>query len=263
MVHKAVDTINEHGTGGFLLVCEHASNQVPAELDGLGLNDKQIASHIAWDPGALDVAKRLSSALDSPLVSACISRLVYDCNRPPESPDAICSLSERDTIPGNLNLSAKARQSRIDQVYRPFQQAVAKLASATTADNHRPLLVTIHSFVPVYKGVGREVEIGILHDSDTRIADLMLDPEAPHNGLRFRRNEPYGPVDGVTHTLKEHGLANGLANVMIEIRNDLLVDSQGQQQIADILIEQLQRVRQQLHPSSRAPDNTPSTSSPE
>jgi predicted N-formylglutamate amidohydrolase len=49
------------------------------------------------------------------------------------------------------------------------------------------------------------------------------------------KNDPYGPADGVTHTLKEHGLSNGLLNVMIEVRNDLLRTGQQQREVAHML----------------------------
>ena len=93
----------------------------------------------------------------------------------------------------------------------------------------------MHSFTPVYFGKPRAVEIGILHDADTRLADAMLAAAGEKSLYDTRRNEPYGPEDGVTHTLKEHGLANGLPNVMIEVRNDLIKDEAGQGVVADYL----------------------------
>ncbi|WP_426416214.1 N-formylglutamate amidohydrolase [Aestuariirhabdus sp. LZHN29] len=246
LVHKAVETINEQASGHFLLVCEHASNHIPPSLSNLGLSPEQLESHIAWDPGALEIARKLSHSLNSPLVHSAVSRLVYDCNRPPESTDAICSVSELDHIPGNTNLNAAQRQQRIDQVYEPFRHTLANLVQARIARKLPTLMVTIHSFVPVYKGVQREVEIGILHDSDHRLADLMLDQQIATQGLCVSRNEPYGPVDGVTHTLLEHAIPNGLPNVMIEIRNDLLQSSEGRQRIADILHALLQQAQNSL-----------------
>ena len=103
----------------------------------------------------------------------------------------------------------------------------------------------MHSFTPVYFGKPRAVEIGILHDADARLADAMLAAAGP--AYRTLRNEPYGPEDGVTHTLKEHGLSNGVPNVMIEVRNDLIQDEAGQRVVADylagLLIESLPAVQ--------------------
>jgi predicted N-formylglutamate amidohydrolase len=95
-----------------------------------------------------------------------------------------------------------------------------------------PVLVTIHSFTPVYEGNPREVEIGILHDADTRLADAMLQCGAAHLPHIIRRNEPYGPADGVTHTIAEHGLPFGHPNAMIEIRNDLIATPKAQTDMA-------------------------------
>jgi predicted N-formylglutamate amidohydrolase len=53
---------------------------------------------------------------------------------------------------------------------------------------------------------------------------------------RIARNDPYGPEDGVTHSLRLHGLENGLANVMIEVRNDLLRTPQDEAAIAEDLL---------------------------
>lgn len=216
-----VEVRNESGDGPFLLVCEHASNVIPAEYDALGLDAAALRSHIAWDPGALAVADELARLLDAPLVAARVSRLVYDCNRPPEAPSAMPEESEIYRIPGNAGLTHEARRARADAVYFPFRDTLAR-----TIDGHgAPAIVTIHSFTPVWRGVSRAVEIGILHDDDSRLADAMLaiaDEGGDGGGLVVRRNEPYGPEDGVTHTLREHAMPRGLANVMIEVRNDLI-----------------------------------------
>ena len=102
------------------------------------------------------------------------------------------------------------------------------------------MIVTIHSFTPIYNGKPRAVELGILHDEDRWLADRMLDAATEAPLYKTERNQPYGPEDGVTHTLKLHGLANGLHNVMIEVRNDLIRDDVGQGVVADYLTGLLQ-----------------------
>ena len=225
---------NPGARGRVVLVCEHASRRMPRALGTLGLSEDVLASHIAWDPGALAVAKRLSASLDATLVHQRFSRLGYDCNRPPESPAAMPEKSEVFDVPGNRGLDQAARDARTEALYLPFRAALADLVRTRIAEGRAPVLVTIHSFTPVYFGKPRAVEIGILHDTDSRLADAML---AAGEGGRYdiRRNEPYGPEDGVTHTLKEHAIANGLANVMIEVRNDLVRDAAGEAAVADYL----------------------------
>ncbi|WP_180902166.1 N-formylglutamate amidohydrolase [Martelella soudanensis] len=209
-----------------VLICEHASRRVPESLGDMGLSEDLRKSHIAWDPGALAVSMLLSEALDATLVHQRFSRLAYDCNRPPEASDAIPEISEVFEIPGNRGLGPVERAARAEALYLPFHQAIDDLLVARQDAGRSPVIVTIHSFTPVYKGVVRDVEIGILHDSDSRLADCML--ARASDGYDVRRNQPYAPVDGVTHTLRRHALTRKLANVMIEIRNDLIADAIGQ-----------------------------------
>lgn len=227
MADSPVDVVNPQGAGRVVLVCEHASNFVPAAYGDLGLDRAALAAHIAWDPGALAVALELVRLLDAPLVASRVSRLLYDCNRPPEAPSAVPQESEVYRIPGNAGLSPEARQERAERFYFPFREALAGTIGTHAARAGPPAIVTVHSFTPVYRGVARKVEVGILHDDDARLADAMLDAAArgadlDASDIVVRRNEPYGPQDGVTHTLREHALPRGLANVMLEIRNDLI-----------------------------------------
>lgn len=218
----AVEVVNRGGGGPVLLLCEHASSRIPARYGGLGLQEEDRLSHAAWDPGARGAALHISKALDAPLVASNVSRLVYDCNRPPEAASAMPEKSELVEVPGNKGLTAEQRLERVRTVYQPFCETVKEVIDERKAAGLQTIIVTMHSFTPVYFGKQRAVEIGILHDDDSRLADAMLAAAPVLPGRNVARNEPYGPADGVTHSLKIHGLANGLANVMIELRNDLL-----------------------------------------
>ncbi|MGV3548892.1 N-formylglutamate amidohydrolase [Rhizobium sp.] len=233
----AVTVENADGASPLLLVCEHASLALPEALGTLGLSPEARTAHIAWDPGALAIARKLSARFDATLVFQNFSRLAYDCNRPPESPDAMPVVSEVFEIPGNRDISAAERKARVDEIYRPWQRKLAQTVAARKAAGRETVLVTVHTFTPVYKGAPRAVEIGILHDRDTRLADAILAKAAGNGKFLVERNKPYGPEDGVTHTLVEHGLANGLLNVMIEVRNDLVKEDAGQEVVAGFLGE--------------------------
>jgi predicted N-formylglutamate amidohydrolase len=228
--------VNGGGRSLYVLVCEHASNLLPKGLGSLGLPESELRRHIAWDIGAEPVARRLSQLTDAPLVLQRYSRLAYDCNRPPDARDAMPEVSETTDIPGNRNLSPADRLARIREIYRPFHTAIADLLDRRAADGLRSLLVTIHSFTPVYKGVRRTVELGILHDRDTRLADRLI---TSFPDVDARLNEPYGPEDGVLHTLNLHAAPRGLAHAMIEIRNDFLSDERGQRDWAERLCASL------------------------
>lgn len=232
----AVETLNADGRGAVVLLCEHASSFIPDALDGLGLSEADRTSHIAWDPGARAVSLALSRALDAPFVAGLTSRLVYDCNRPPEDASAMPARSETTDVPGNQSLTQVDRDARTNGIYVPFCAEVTALLQARAAKGLDTVLVTIHSFTPVYFGKPRAVEIGILHDTDTRLADAMLAQSSALEHRVVMRNAPYGPEDGVTHSLQVHGMANGLLNVMIEIRNDLIADTNGQTKLANELL---------------------------
>lgn len=229
--------INENGKSPIVLVCEHASAHIPAVLDNLGLGEKDRAAHIAYDIGAEAMARMMSVKLDAPLIVQRYSRLVYDCNRPPENPSAWPEKSETTQIPGNVGLGADQKSDRVEQIYKPFHQAVSGFLDQYS--NIEPVFVTIHSFTAMYHGNFREVNLGVLHDEDTRLADAML-ALAPYSYVA-RRNDPYGPEDGVTHTLNLHGGARGLKNVMLEVRNDLITDEAGQAIWAGRLVELLNK----------------------
>jgi len=226
-----VQFVNTDGSSSVVLVCEHASHVIPAKFAHLGLAPDMRKSHAAWDPGAMGVARRLAKNLDAALIAGAVSRLVYDCNRPPNAPDAMPEKSEIVEIPGNVALTPAQRMARTRTYYEPFRAALA----AKVAASKNPVIVTIHSFTPVYHGQIRPVEIGVLHDTDTRLADAMLKTADQHANVNVQRNQPYGPSHGVTHTLKEHAIPGGHLNVMLEIRNDLIQSKAAQNDMADMI----------------------------
>ncbi|WP_370400287.1 N-formylglutamate amidohydrolase [Sulfitobacter sp. JB4-11] len=226
-----VRTVNPNGRSPLVLVCEHASAHIPERFDHLGLPPEARETHIAWDPGALAVAERMSKKLDARLVAGTLSRLIYDCNRPPDAPDAMPDRSEAYDIPGNVDLSDAEKDARIKGIYEPFHAVVAQML----AKSPKAVCVTVHSFTPTYHGQPRSVEIGVLHDEDARLADAMLAIAAQHTLMRVERNAPYGPQDGVTHTLQRHALPAGHPNVMIEVRSDLIATSAEQQAMGTML----------------------------
>lgn len=230
----AVSVKNREGRSDIILVCEHASRTIPKAFGDLGLSKDVLEAHVAWDPGALAVAERLSKSLDAALIYQNYSRLIYDCNRPPEATGAMPQKSEVFDIPGNQNLSLHERYARTSKLYIPFHDEIDTLIAERKKQGRNVVVVTVHSFTPVYFGQKREVEIGILHDEDSRLADRML-AASEGTSWRVERNQPYGPQDGVTHTLCLHALPSKLENVMIEIRNDLVADAAGEEVIAKYL----------------------------
>ncbi len=240
---EPVRITNRDGRGAYVFVCDHASNFIPEEMDALGLGEADLQRHIAWDPGALPVARVLAEALDAPLVESCISRLVIDCNRPLDAPDLISEVSETTVIPGNAGLGAAERARRIALAYEPFHAAVEVVLAERIAAGLETRLVSVHSFTPVYKGVQRPWQIGIIHDEDTRLAGPFIDALKAQGDLVVGVNEPYSPADRVYYTLETHGRVRDLPCAMIEIRNDEISGEAGQQRWGERLSEIFARLR--------------------
>jgi len=237
---------NPQGRSPILLICEHASNRLPSRYGTLGLTPSDLDSHIAWDPGALGVAKALSRRLDAPLIHASVSRLVLDLNREPTAPDSICTLSERTTIPGNLALDDAERAIRVREVYDAFHGAVDAFAEARMGTGQLSAVVSIHSFTPIYRDVPRPWQIGLIFDRNERYARSVAAGLEKDSSLIVGMNQPYSPADRVFHTLERHAVRRGLLPLMIEIRNDLIRTQDGQASWANCLAPLLREGAQTL-----------------
>ena len=219
---------NARGQSPFVLVCDHASNRIPAPYGDLGLSMTERVSHIAWDPGALAVSRALSILLDAPLIQSTVSRLIIDCNRDLDAPDLIWTLSENTRIAANENLAADERQYRIDHYHRPFHASIETLLEARRHADRESILVCMHSFTPVYRGTARPWPIGLLHGLDNRFTAALRDALAADGpDLNIGWNQPYAALSGVTLTLEKHGDGRGLDATMIELRNDEILEPVG------------------------------------
>lgn len=238
---------------GLVVICEHASNALPLEwpeLGGdLGLSAATRIAHAAYDIGALGVARGLAARLSkvcggAVLVHAPLSRLVLDLNRPPDHSAAMPVKSEIHDVPGNQHLGPADRLARIEAIYLPFHATVTGEISKLCARGRRPVVITVHSFTPVYFGQAREVEFGILFDNDEALA-LEILRASKGCGLITRLNEPYSAQSDVAHTTRMQAGPLKLRHSMLEIRNDLIVGTAAEEamaaRLAPVLAEALQR----------------------
>lgn len=232
------EIVNPAAEGRVLLICDHASHAVPRSLDGLGLDEIELLRHIGWDIGAADVTRRLAVALDAPAVLGGYSRLVIDCNRGLGHPGLLLAESDGTPVPANIDLSDAARASRIAGVHAPFHAAVereiARLRAANGPDVN-PVILSIHSFTPIMDEVERPWQIGILWNRDARIPEPLIARLREEGDLIVGDNEPYSARLGYGYTLERHGDGAGLANALVEIRQDLIDTARG----ADLWAERL------------------------
>lgn len=230
-----VAVVNEGGRGECLLLCDHASHVVPRALGGLGLGSVDLARHIAGDIGAASVARHLSARFDAPVVLAGFSRLVIDCNRSLDDPTSIPQISETTVIPANRAVSAEERKRRAEACFEPYHRRVCGFLDGFAARGVVPLILSIHSFTPVFKGVARPWHFGILWNRDPRVPKPLIAGLAKMPGVVVGDNEPYSGQDEYGYTIMHHGARRGLPHVLIEVRDDLIRDEEGVARWAGIL----------------------------
>jgi predicted N-formylglutamate amidohydrolase len=239
---------NATGRSPFLLTCDHYGRLIPQTLGDLGLPADELTRHIAWDIGIAGVAEALSRHLDAHLVAQRYSRLVIDCNRPPTAPSSIPRISEATVIGGNEGLAREAAEARRQQIFDPYHRRIDDVIDRRLRDGAPTVLVSLHSFTPVYAGIARPWHIGTLYHRDTRLPPLLLGLLRGEPDLVVGDNEPYAVSDETDYTIPVHGEARGLMNTGIEIRQDLIADQAGQRQWA----ERLARIFGEIETTLRA-----------
>jgi predicted N-formylglutamate amidohydrolase len=216
------------GRSNFVIVVDHAGARIPRSLENLGLPASELTRHIAWDIGALGLARRMSAILDAPLVAQNYSRLVIDCNRDPGVATSIPQLSEWVSIPGNLDLSEAEIAARRAEVFEPYHEHIRALLDERKAAGRRTILVAQHSMTDIYKGATRDMHAAVLYNRDRRFAGLVLEMLRRERDLTVADNEPYFVSDATDYTIPQHGEVRGLPHVEIEIRQDLVKEEAGQ-----------------------------------
>jgi predicted N-formylglutamate amidohydrolase len=217
---------------GLVLLCDHAENAFPDGYGTLGLPPEQLKRHIAYDIGARAITERLSARLGVPAVLSRFSRLLIDPNRGADDPTLIMRLSDGAVIPGNMDIDAGEREKRTHLYYRPYHAAIARVIDACLASGTAPAILSLHSFTESWKGVPRPWHVGILWDKDPRLAKPLLDGFYAGHDIIVGDNEPYkGSLRG--DCCWQHGTVRGLAQAIIEYRQDLVRDEAGQIAWAD------------------------------
>jgi len=247
----AHQVLHEHGVAPFVLTCDHAGNRIPKRLGALGLRSADLERHIAWDIGAAGVTTLLAERLDAIAILQTYSRLVIDCNRPPEAESSIARISEYTEIPGNLSVSKADKAARIEEIFRPYHDRIARELDQRQKAQIPTAVIAVHSFTPIFKGAARSWQAGVLYNRDGRMAKPML-ALLRGEGLVVGDNEPYALSDASDYTIPVHGERRGLPHVEIEIRQDLIADAAGQKIWADRLAPILRACWNEAQPARLA-----------
>ncbi|MFA5120605.1 N-formylglutamate amidohydrolase [Zavarzinia sp.] len=224
----AVEVANPSGRSAAVLLCDHASPLLPRRLGDLGLSETQRLDHIGWDIGAAAVARRLSALIDAPLVLSGYSRLAIDCNRPPGAPTSIPEVTGGIAVPGNRNLGATERAAREADLFRPYHAAISALLDRRAAEGRPSVVLAIHSFTPDL-GTPRPWQIGITYGRDRRLAGRLIDIlRRRWPALSVGDNQPYAVTDSGDYAMPVYGEGRGLLHALIEMRQDGVAGSAGQ-----------------------------------
>lgn len=220
--------INPLGTSEWVLVCEHASNRVPSQLNSLGLPDSFFDEHIGHDIGAYEMTLTLSEQLDATAVICNYSRLVIDCNRTLSAGDCIPATSDGVVIPGNTNLSPEDKLFRINEIYRPFHTCVFQVLAEKLVNNPNTKLANIHSFTPML-ATERQVrpwEIGFIY-RDPNPTQQIMQAIREQTDYLVGDNEPYNGFTHKGYTVPAHADAQDLPSFLVEFRQDLIAQPSG------------------------------------
>lgn len=223
--------LNEDSSQPYLLVCEHAGQQVPQNLDNLGLPEEAFSEHYAVDIGARAMTEQLADKLGAPAIVANYSRAVIDLNRRKTHPSAFPSAGEGTPIPRNLNLSEDDKEARIADIYDPFHNYINDWIEGAIGRGVVPAIISIHSYTPVFFGQKRPWEIGVLWVQDPRIPVPIME-YFKDQGYVVGDNEPYDARILRGGTMEMHADNRKIPNCLIEYRNDLLTDAES---FADLL----------------------------
>jgi predicted N-formylglutamate amidohydrolase len=212
--------------GGLLLLCDHASNALPRPYADLGLPGGEFERHIAYDIGAATATRRMAELLGAPALLSTYSRLLIDPNRGTADPTLVMRISDGALIPGNARIDSAEIEHRRQTYWRPYRDSIDTTLDRMLATGVVPAVVSMHSFTPTMKGRSRPWHVGLLWDDDARLARplfeaLSRDPDLQPPHERVGDNEPYdGALPG--DTIDTHATQRGLANVLIEVRQDLI-----------------------------------------
>lgn len=252
---KPFVVMNSNSTSPILLVCDHASRRFPTALGTMGLDPVALRCHLALDIGAGALTERLATSLSATAVLCQYSRLIVDCNRQLMDPSAFLEFGDGIIIPGNRNLHPEEKKQRADEIYWPYHNAVTSQVERLRAEGRLPIFIAVHSFTPVLNGESRSCEMGVLWDTDRVTAEIFVH-DLREAGFNVGDNEPYSGKAPHDFTIDHHAELIGLPHVGLEIRQDLIDDDRGVEEISEVLWRVIGSLPARLNPtdiSSRQP----------
>src|SRR5579862_75466 len=245
--------LRPEGKSRFVIFCDHASRDVPAELDNLGLPATELARHIAWDIGAAGIAETLANIFDATAVLSPVSRLVVDCNRHLTASDLIPEQSHGTVIPGNRSLSPEARSLRIERWFKPYHEAIESILTDRELRGFATIAISVHSMTDKLAGSPRPWPIAFSSPTDRTADRTLAQPMIDilrRSGVNVGDNEPYSMDPDTDYSIPFHAVRRNLPYLQVEFRQDEVCEPAGQVRWARLFARALSQL--DLLPSQKA-----------
>lgn len=210
-----------HFSPELLITCEHAGNKIPVKFQPYFVDaDDVLKSHRGWDPGAGELAKCISEALQAPLIAYPFSRLLIEPNRSEHHPKLF---SEFTKI-----LSGDVKNDLLNNYYRPHWKKVTDEIYKMISANKRVLHIGVHTFTSELNGGLREFDIGLLYDPSRTPEKRVAEEWKTNICSRFsvRMNQPYkGKADGLITALRKLFSEEVYLGIELEVNQKLYFES--------------------------------------
>jgi predicted N-formylglutamate amidohydrolase len=235
----AVGLENPTAKSPLLFISDHAGRAFPRALGTLGLDAPELSRHIAWDIGIYGVTTHLAGLLDATYVFQPYSRLVIDCNRRAGDAQSIVAVSDGTVVPGNSSLSEPERRKREHEILEPYHRAIERVLAERVVRRQPTAIFAMHSCTDRLKRdrEQRPWHVGVIAETDWRIGDRLIELLEAETDYRIGRNQPYSINMEADYTVPVHCEARGIPYVEIELRQDLIGDTQSQREWARLLAD--------------------------
>ena len=224
--------LNQNLVGPFIFSCEHAANNLPLNIQSSVVDKHFLQTHWGWDIGAESVTRHLIQSIDSQGILSTYSRLWIDLNRSLTRTDLIRFETEGHQLSFNQNLSTAEHEQRLQEVYKPFHEAYDKLVKERCQHDQPVILISIHSFTPVWDGTVRTMDIGVLFDEceelGVKLAGLLREED-----LFVELNSPYTGRGGLMYSVEDKGRRHRCPHLELEINQALICTPEKQAFIAE------------------------------
>ena len=211
--------------GHFFFTAEHASNHIP--VPHLPVETSILQSHWAYDIGIKELMVQLCHQLCTQGIASTLSRLWIDTNRAPTQEGLIKSHVEEYPLSFNHNLSPKEREKR-QQCHHDYHFAIEQHLQNFPSP---PILVSLHSFTPIWNNHIRTMDIGLLFDRDEHLA-FDLAHHLQKQGYFVAYNQPYSGKNGLIYSADRHGRTFSLPYVELEFNQSILSSKERIERVA-------------------------------